>query len=174
VAVIDPTIVQLIDGRWQFTWPVDTPPYSVWFDGEELASGLATESFIYDGGLFPDQIAPAVEVLNSGDTIQNQIYPPRFLLQWRGLQVAVAYTVEQFINAVWVEVVQVMEEGKGYYSYTTDPLSDGDIHLFRIIAFDQATNSGIPLAFTSVITRNPAPPDVGIAITAGDIVVSAA
>ena len=174
MAVINPTAVKLSDGRWSFTWPVDTPPYSVWLDGEEQASGLDAEAFIYEGGQFTELIPPHIEVVNAGDTIQNEAFPPRYVLQWRGLQNATAYTVEQFISGEWTEVVQTMERGDGYYTYITDPLSDGDSHIFRITAFDQFGNSGSPLAFTSEIIRNPAPPDVVITIAAGDIVVSAA
>lgn len=177
MAVIDPIVTKLTDGKWQFTWAVDTAPYSVWFDGNLLASGLTTELFIYEGPGFVAQEAPAIEVLNSGDASENQTFPPRFIIQWRGLLAASAYTVEQFLGGSggsFVEVLTVMEIGNGYYSFTSDPLKDGDSHQFRVTALSVSGAPGTPLPFTSVITRNPNPPDVDVAITAGDIVISAA
>lgn len=174
---INATVVRQADGEWLFTWAPGTPPYSVWLNGIEVGTGLAVESFVQDGGLFPDE-APPLEILNSGDPIESELFPPFVTPQWRGLQSAAAYVVDQFIGGSggsFLPFANVMERATGYYSWDSGPLDDGDNHQFRVTALSAAGAEGVPLAFDITMARNPAPPDVALEInSAGDLVVSAA
>ena len=173
---IDATVAKTAEGSWLFTWPVGTSPYQVWLNGEQLENALTTESYDFRGVGYED-LAPPLEILNDGDSVENTLYPPRFTLQWRGIQTASGYAVQQWLSAAWVEVANITERGEGYYLWTSDSvegLEDQATHLFRVIALNLAGSEGTPLAFTSDITRNPHTPDVAFAITAGDVVVSAA
>lgn len=171
---INGTVVRQPVGSWLFTWPVGTSPYSVYLDGVRLANGLTVESFEFVNTFEYFDEAPPLEILNAGDPVENLLFPPRFTLQWRGLQNATAYIVEQFLSGSFKEVANIMENATGYYKWKSNALADGDLHQFRVIAVDVQNNEGTPITFSSDIDRNPATPAVAFAITAGDVVVSAA
>jgi hypothetical protein len=171
---LDPQVVRTESGTWLFTWAVGTSPYTLWLDGVLLESGLLVESYEWtDTWEYQDE-APPLEVLEDGDTAENETYPPRFTLQWRGLQNAALYVVERFISASWVEVANLQEDARGYYEYTSLPLDDGATHLFRVTAVSQSGAEGVPITLSSNIERNPAPPAVSFSVSGSDVVVSAA
>lgn len=171
---INATVTRTLEGTWLFTWTPGVPPYSIWLEGVEIATGLTTELFEEDASIFRDE-TPPLEILIAGDPPESRDFPPFVIIQWRGLQAADAYVVEQFINAAFVEVVNVMERATGYYDWMSDPLTDGATHLFRVIALNQVGTEGVPIPFTIDMARNPAPPSVAFDInSAGDLVVSAA
>ena len=159
-------------GKWLFTWPVSLPPYAVWLDGIELSKGLTEESFEYDGVDYPDK-APPIEIIETGEVAENKTNPPVAVIQWRGLSGAIAYEVEQEIASVFVVQVSAMERGLGYYSWTSEALADVTLHKFKVLAIDAAGNEGVAIPFEMTIVRNPPPPAVDIAVSGGDIVVSA-
>jgi len=172
--MINATVVRQPEATWLFTWAVGTPPYAVWLDGRQLASGLTVESFLYEEAIHEDE-APPLEILNDGDPVQNQLFPPRIQIQFRALQAAAAYIIEQFIAAAWVQVAQIMEAKRGYHNRETEPLDDATTHLFRATALSVAGAEGTPLTFSIDMVRNPNTPQVAFSVsTAGDIVVSAA
>ena len=169
---IDTTATRQSSGSWLFTWTAGSAPYAVWLDGKLLTSGLTAESYEYTGGEYVDT-PPPVEILESGDTPKNQDYPPRYTIQWRGNVNAYAYVVQQYLSGTWTDVGFSIERGKGYYRYETLALADAESHQFKVIALDLYDNEGTAIAFTVSMVRNPAPPDVTLTMTAGDLVVSA-
>jgi len=173
MSIINATVVRQAEGTWLFTWDPGSSPYSVWLDGELLESGLTDEEYEYTGAVYPDE-APPLEIIESGDTAENDEFPPYLLLQWWGLQDASGYMIEQYVSGSWIEEVHIMERARGYYSWATDPLEDGSSHQFRITAVGLYGNEGTPVAFTTTICRNPEPPDVDIVISGGDVVISEA
>ena len=170
--ITDQIAVREQSGRWKFTWSPGAAPYSVWLEGVEVTTDLLIEEYEYDGADFPD-VPPPLEILEAGDIADNETYPPRALVQWYGNPLAVAYEVEQKIDGVFTLVVAATERGDGYYSWTSLPLDDVTTHEFRVKAIDSFGNEGPLISFSVDIVRNPPAPDVTVAVSAGDIVVSA-
>lgn len=171
---INATVVREPEGTWLFTWAVGTPPYTIFLDGRLLASGLTVESFLYEEPIHPDE-APPLEILNAGEIPQNVTFPPRIQLQWRALQAAAAYIIEQFIDAAFIEVAQIMENARGYHNRETEPLADATVHQFQVRAISVSEAQGAPLSFSIDMVRNPNTPKVAFSLdTAGNIVVAAA
>ena len=169
---VSPTVTRRGDGGWSFTWPVGRAPYGVWLDGV-LLDTVTTESYECLLPYYDDE-APALEIVNADATAQGSSYPPFVQLQWRGLQTAYAYLVEQYVSAAWVTRGEVLETKRGYYSFASQAQTDAAAMQWRVSALDQKGNAGTPLTFSYTIVRNPDPPSIALAITAGSLVVSAA
>jgi hypothetical protein len=167
---INPTATRNEDGSWAFTWSAGTAPYSIWLDGRQLESSLATEAYTYDGGEY-DETAPPIEILNDGETAENYTYPPRVRVQWRGLLGATTYIV-QANEGGWVDLDEFTEDGSGYYQWESEALADATTHQHRVLALGEGGAEGTPIAFSVDLVRNPAPPSVVLDIVAGDVQVA--
>lgn len=165
---VGPTVTRRGDGGWSFTFPVGRGPYAVWLNGVQIDT-TTTETYEC---LLPgyDDEAPALEFVNTGETGQGESYPPSVRIQWRGLQTAVAYVVEQY----WTQRCVVLESARGYYSFTSQPQTDAAATQWRVSALDVQGNAGAALSFSYTIVRNPGPPSIAVTISAGSLVVSAA
>ncbi len=170
---INATVARNGDGSWTFTWAAGTTPYSIWLDGRLLTSSLTTESYTVSDTDYEDE-APPLEVLNSGDASENQTYPPRAVIQWRGLAGAAEYSVEK-LSGSWTELAQVEEDGSGYYRWESDPETDSTTVQYRVTAYSLSGASGTPLTFSIFFVRNPAPPSIAVSIdSSGDLAVASA
>lgn len=166
------TVARLTDGTWEFSWLSGTPPYSIWLDGQLLATQTETSyNFIVPGY---ETAPPDLEILNAGDPSQNQLYPPRQILQWRGVQSAFCYVINKLVGSTWVRQASVLEKAKGYYQWLSPPQPDDTDVQYQIVATDINGNAGTPISFNIWVVRNPRHPTVLIDIgSSGNIVVSA-
>lgn len=170
--MINPGATRNPDGSWSFTWPASTPPYSIWLDGVVLDE-VDVEAFTFSDHKYVSA-PPAIEVVDAVSSAQSQLYPPRVTIQWRGSKEAAGYVIEQWNGSSWVEQVAYNESGRGeYMSWTSFAQADGSTPQLRVRARDLRGNLGAPLVPIKItIARNPAPPAVSYAITAGAVVVS--
>lgn len=170
---IHATIVRAEDGGWDFSWSVGTPPYAIWLDGI-LLDTVEDEEYEFRLPNY-DDVPPDLEILNDGEDSEGGEFPPYVYVQWRGLQNAAGYVVEELVDAVWVTRVTVQETGKGYYRWRSPAHEDEETIQYRVVAVDILGNAGTPIAFTIDIARNPAHPNVTVDIDSnGDVVVSEA
>lgn len=174
--MINSTVARIESGGWDFSWPAGTGPYSVWLDGRRLA--VVTDpayTFLLPGY---DLIPPDLEILDVGGTPDNFVYPPYVLLQWRGLQSAVNYIIEQYTGdstTPWVLLGSLRELKRGYYAWTTAPIPDEEDVQFRVTAADLVGNPGTHREFAAQVCCNPRRPAVAFSVTSsGDIHVSEA
>jgi hypothetical protein len=161
------------DGGWLFEWSPGTSPYSIWLDGG-LLDTAETESYECRLPNYEDS-PPDLEILSDGATAENSLYPPRYRLQWRGLQGAAAYVIERYEGSEWITKATIAETLKGSYSWLTPALEDEASEQWRVSASDIAGNVGTPITFTFTVVRNPGAPAVVFSIdSSGDVVVGAA
>lgn len=171
----DPTVAQNGDGSWAFFWSAGTGSYQLWLDGNLIASPT-TNSYRFTMPGF-DTVPPELEILDAGDVAENLIYPPFALLQWRGHQSANGYVIEIFTgdsSNPWQFVNTIKETRRGYYSWKSPPLVDGDTVQYRVSAIDLFGNAGTPIAFSILVCCHPKAPSVSVTINSGNIVVSEA
>lgn len=171
-AALIPTIARLDSGGWRFTWSGGSAPYSIWLDGELIAT-TTTAAYDFERSGY-ETTPPPLEILGSGASSQGEAYPPFLELQWRGLQGAHGYLVEQWNGSAWAEKGVVDEDGSGHCYWTTQAQSDGSSAQFRVTAINRDGSGGAALSFTMSIVRNPAPPSVSITLAGGVVTVSTA
>lgn len=171
--MINVTVSRMANGGWSYTWAVGTPNYQIWLDGLLLTT-VAVEAYecVLPGY---ETVPPDLEIINSGEVAENSLYPPRYLIQWRGLVNAVAYVLQEYDGAAWDDLITVMETGEGYYNWLSPAKVDGATVQYRVLAVDVQGNGGTPIAFSVVVCRNPQSPAIGVDFNStGDIVVSEA
>ena len=135
------------NGHWAFTW-TGAGTFYVWLNGVLLGEA---EDGVYDFAQDGYYAAPPpLEITDDPDTAQSQLYPPFATLQWREIDGATAYYVEEYVDSIWVGRRTLMA------------------------ALDARGNPGTPVAFTFALVCNPAPPEVVDAFAAGDLVIGAA
>lgn len=128
---------RLDNGLWLFSW-TGTAPFRV-FNYErmeyEFTSTDQTEAIIEGSS---DIEPPALEVFDSTETQtpDGVLYPNLVTLQWRGYKYAESYTIQLDSGAGYVDVWTVLESGRGYYTYTTTALEDGDTASYRVVMED--------------------------------------
>ena len=104
---------------------------------------------------------------------EHEKNPPFLQLQWRGLQTAFAYVIEELIGITFVEVGSVMENGEGYYLWKSPRRSNTEVVEYRIFAVDIAGGEGVPISFVTTVFCHPIAPTVALTMdTAGNLVVS--
>lgn len=159
-------------------------PYRVYLDGILLADnpldgdtpdGATTDNdyIILSGS--DSQEPPAIEVLDTDDTGTplSVLHPPYLTLQWRGVDYAERYRIDYYTGGSWVEQDIVIEDGRGYYRYRTDAVTDCATHQWRIVAVDRSGNESAPLSFDMLVVRNPPPPSVTGSYSSGYLVTEA-
>lgn len=165
------TATRRADGGWSFTFPVGLAPYRVLLDGKEIDT-TETESYEFLRSGYDDE-APPLEFVSAEATGDGERYPPYVRLQWRGLQNADAYLVEQYVSSAWATRVTLRENGSGYYSWSSLAQTDGDATQWRVSALSPKQSAGTPISFTFTIVRNPAPPSSSFSISGGTLTVAA-
>lgn len=163
---------QIEPGSWEFVWtPTAGRVYEIWLDGllqATTAAGAGTYTSPPGG---PTDAPPPIEIHDTADgKAQNEEYPPRTLLQWRGVPEASGYHVEQ-LKGSWIPVASDTERGLGWYMYNTGILIDGALNQFRVTALDQRGVAGAEVSFDMVVVCNPRPPKVTVGISAGTVTV---
>lgn len=176
--MINPTVARMAEGGWRFTWDPGTGPYEVWLDGV-LLDTVDDEEYEFVAFTNPDQelVPPALNIVDTGVTssvAEGSLYTPFAILQWRGVQTAFAYLIQQYISGTWTTIQTLLESATGYYRWQSEGLDDVAVTQFRVKATDALGNAdGAVLPFNIDVVRNPAPPDIVISIgTSGTVVVS--
>lgn len=170
---IDPTATRNEDGSWSFAWSGGSTPWAIWLNGKQIDS-VATAAYTFGADPDYETSPPPLEIVGTGDTAESSLYPPRAVIQWRGVLTAAEYGVEQYVGGAWVEVANVSETAAGYYTYESDALTDETTHQFRVKAYRADGVSGAAITFSLFCARNPAPPS-GLSYTitsSGDVSVS--
>lgn len=165
---IIPTATRTGSYSVKYDW-AGTAPFDVWQDGVKILNQTTATTYTAqttDGTTNP---LPAVEVLDSTDTevAQSKQFSPLVKFQWRGQSDASYYQVQQYVDAEWTAKAMVKENGTGYYSYESIPLTDDTTAEFRVVPYDIRGYAGLPLPITHTIVRNPPPPAVAYAYSAG-------
>lgn len=171
------TATKKATGTWFFEWTgVSGVTYSIWLDGNLLDTVADIGEYECLESDYNDA-PPPLEIVSdeSGEIADNDIYPPYAILQWREVDGANGYVVEKLVSGDWIIVREIADASVGWYTYTSQPLTDGTATSFRVKAEDVNGNDGTPVNLIITIVRNPAPPDVAITIDgSGDVRVGAA
>ena len=150
---------EISNGLYRFTW-TGTAPFRVFsyqtFEYLYESTDLTEITMASSGGR-----VPAIEVFDSTETTvipEGLLYPAKAILQWRGYQLATLYRIDKYVSAAWVQQDTIIEDGRGYYRYTS-PVADDSIsqEIFRIVTID-ATGSETASSITPLIIRNPSSP----------------
>ncbi len=157
---------------WLITWESDTPgaTFSVYIDGVLAARGSMTEIRVPVSGR-----SPVIEIRD--DAADPTKHPSdRVRIQWRASTMAGGepgdgidhYRVEQWVDPDWVEQARVLEEGLGYYAWTSGPLADGQSFSFRVVAVADIGAESTEAELDTLMVRLPDPPAVTATWDAGD------
>jgi len=157
---------------YEYTWTGGTPPYRLVLDGVPYRENYALTSIIVEG--VDAEEPPVLEILDATETTSTtELFPPWYLLQWRGNTTAAQYRVEQYVDGVWVRRGTVRESGLGYYQYPTEAQAEVGTVQFRVIAVDSEGNDSEAAALSVFNIRHPNPPSVSMAYAGGNVTVSA-
>ncbi len=163
------TVTRVGAGAWEYAWS-GTAPFTVYSDGvavlqESDATSVVMQWTDDDSHVEP----PPIEVIDStGDvsTMQQAIYPPQIVLQFRGRTTNLYYVVQQYDGAAWQTVCSIHEIGVGYYRATVRAQPTGS-YQFRVTPYDESGSVGTPLQYTLFHHTNPAPPELTYIYDAG-------
>jgi len=159
-------------GRWLFEWDANSgDAFDIYLDGE-LVDTVVGESYEAELDGY-DTSPPPLEIVadESGVYAESLLYPPYIILQWRGVDGAKAYAVEEYVSGSWIFRKTIMDSDAGYYTYQTEVLEDAVSTSFRVSALDDQGNAGTPVTFSFYVVRNPPPPDVDFSVESGGITV---
>jgi len=168
---------------WKFTFS-GTAPYRVYLDGVLLTDnpmdgdtpdGATTDNDYFIIEHSDSQEPPAIELLDADDTGTplTLTHPPFCTLQWRSVDYADRYRVDLYTGGSWVEQAIVIEDGRGYYQYTSDALTDCTTHQYRVVAVDASANESAPISCDILVVRNPPPPSISVSYSSGYLVTEA-
>lgn len=155
------SITLLWPGAWSVGWPSTTGPVDVWVSGVCVARGRAESSIT-----IMSQGVPPVEVVLANTEAQSASFRPFAQLQWRGTSGVDGYMVERKTGDAWKVIgTPLKEDGRGYYTFKSQPRPDGTLDKYRVSALkDQA--KGAPVEFDVLIVRYPPAPTVSITYSA--------
>lgn len=157
------TITRKGPTSWEYQW-TGTGPYDAYIDGaKRLDQSTATSLIVQgDSATASTSTPPAVELrdITSTGSPQSVVYSPRRRIQWRGQSDAALYLIQRYVDAAWATQQVVQEDGRGYYTYTTIPLTDGTTEQWRIVPRDSRGYEGGTITITETIVANPPPPNV--------------
>lgn len=160
MAVTIDSVIRVGRHSWRVGWSSDPAGavFRVFRNGRALGVTRATSMvFTSRPGSWP-----VIEVLDSADA-PRRTAEPEAIVQWEAVAGAAGYRVEQLIDAVWVGLTTVDDDGSATYRVTTNPLEDATEYQFRVIPLGADGNEGTPAAITVEAVRHPDPPHVGYA-----------
>lgn len=165
---VTPTATRTGSYAVRYEW-MGTAPFDVWRDGRivlEQTTATTYTAQTTDGTTAP---LPAIEILDDTDTTiaQSRQYSPVVRFQWRGQSDASYYKIQQYVDSEWTAIGMVRESGAGYYSWASQPQTDGESVEFRVVPYDTRGYDGLPLPVTHTVVCNPSPPDVSYTYNAG-------
>lgn len=168
------TATQIKQGVWTFEWVgAALASYEVWLDGVLLTTTeVGASSYTAPISSYTNT-PPPVEIHStlSPNKAQSREYPPRSVLQWRGVEGATGYLVERLSGGTWRPVANPSERMTGWYVFNTGALIDGAANQFTIKALDSRGIAGDALTFNVALVCNPIPPTVTISMVGGNVEV---
>ena len=111
-------------GTWTFAW-TDGSLLPVYLRGDYL--GDYTDTYTTPEA---SEVPPDIEV---GTDSTTRYLAPWIEVTWRGAPPSTLYTVEQKIGDDWVFVADVVEDGRGFYSYKLQAEA-GDVYELRVVS----------------------------------------
>lgn len=108
-----------------------------------------------------------VEVLDDADALPEDVFPGRVTLGWHGEDNVESYLIEEFIDAAWTTRATILDDGSGYYAWTSRFLEDVTTHQFRITPTGTNGQTGAVRAFSAFMVRNPDTPVLSSAFDEG-------
>ena len=153
------TITKAEEGRWLFTWDVESESaFNIYHEGILLANVTVGEYL----SELPDYVdsPPVLEIVDSSDVAENVTYPPFVRLQWRRVAGETGYRIQEKVGMSWVTRREIMDGGAEYYAFQSRALPDGSVSQWRVAAFGQQGDAGSYVSFSLEIVRNPEEPDV--------------
>lgn len=155
---------------YEHTW-TGTEPYVLLLNGLPYREVYDLTSIIVEGA--DAEEPPVLEVYDSTETsATSELYPPWYVLQWRGSTAVEQYRVEQYVGAAWVALGSIRENGSGYYQYPTEAQTDVTTIQFRVIAIDSEANESEAATLSVFNIRHPDPPRISMAYAGGNVTVS--
>lgn len=168
------TTTQVRSGVWVYSWVPDPgAAYEIWLYGTLLEiTSVGAGTYTTPEG-FPTDVPPPLEIHStlSPNKAQSREYSPKHTLQWRGILGAAGYVIEQLRDGVWYPIASKTENKSGWYSYTTEPLIDGEVNQFVNKALDVRGVAGDDVSVSVAVVCNPLPPKVTTTLTGGNIIV---
>lgn len=160
--------------KWKFSWAATTSPYRIYADGV-LVDTITDAEYEYEQTGFTN-VQPNVQVLDANDTDPSDIvaYPWRISMQWRWVEEAESYQVDEYDSGTWKKRGVVREDDSGYYTFESPSLEDVTSSQWRVRAIDAYGNYSSALSFEFFIARNPDPPDVDLSYSndTGNVTIS--
>lgn len=117
------SITKNANGTWTFEW-TDGNPQSVWLNGDYLGEHTDT----YTSGVF--DTPPPIEI---GAGAVTRTLAPWIEVTWRGGEPATKYRVQRLIETDWVDLTEILEDGRGTYTYRINPTL-GTAYSLRVIS----------------------------------------
>lgn len=156
---------------YEYAW-TGTAPYTLLLNGLPYREVYDLTSIIVEGT--DEEEPPVLEVYDSTETsATSELYPPWYVLQWRGSTAVKQYRVEQYVGSAWVTLGSLRENGSGYYQYPTEAQQDVTTIQFRVIAIDIEGNESEAATLSVFNIRHPDPPRVSMSYGGGSVTVSA-
>lgn len=167
------------DGSWKYTWDASSGvSYEVWFNGilQDVVEDGEYICIITDyEGVSYDDVPPPLEVIPTTDEPESETYPPFIIMQWKGIEGAAHYQIEEFDGSDSTIRATQAEVGLWYYKFQTHSLEDDEEADWDVTVLDETGTGGTPLDFTKLVVRNPEPPDVDIEYSSsGEVTISEA
>jgi hypothetical protein len=102
--------------------------------------------------------SPFFEVIDHG--IPHFAAPGMMTLNWRQIQNAAQYEIQQLEGITWTTLQTQPELGLGNGLYQTAWLEDETTYDFQVVPLDAANNPGTPIGWDVTVVRHPDVPDV--------------
>lgn len=170
MSITSVTSQRLAGGSWRVTWASDlgTPTFYVYRDGSLVAVTQATSRTF----TVPTGHSPVIEVFDSSSTSPSAVYPGQATVAWyRPSGAAQAdidhYRVEEYVSAAWTLRKKVVEDGAGFWRWTSRWLEDVTTHQFRVIAVHANGNQSTATQLDVFMVRHPSPPKVTLNYASG-------
>jgi hypothetical protein len=157
--IINPAQTLVDTYTWELSWEstLPTPTYRVYVDGVLVSSQAGNSYRLMTGGNW----SPVVEILDDPDEVPQPAFPGAFVLGWETSTDVWKYRIDEKVLGVWTEYATVLcDSSRGWQSYTTPTLADGQTHEWRVVPFDAANNEGAAVAFATLMVRYPDVPVV--------------
>lgn len=160
---ISPTLV-----RVYFTSTLESPTFYVWVDGALF--GTTTGAYM-DIPVGLNRIAQ-VDVFDDANDAPAVVLPSTVILRWEDMTEAAIFRVEQWVDAAWVVRAQVPSANGRMPRWESEPLADGETHMFRVVPVDGTGRDGVPREFSGLMVRYPDAPVAAISVAGGEFTIA--
>lgn len=154
----------LDDRTWLLTWSGTGSTFTVYRDGELVATTPVPELVVY---VDPAE-TPVFEILDDADAAPQAAFPARLTLGWYAVTGTASYLVEELIAGTWTQRADIEDTGRGFLVWRTRALEDAAAHQFRVVAVGDDGNRGTATSLACLMVRHPDPQAVAYTWTAAD------